>query len=288
VRAAGMTVTLAGVVEYMQPAWLAALARDLPEPVTAKLLGYLEDLTPQQERDLAGARDRLAIIAESDVGRWLDPQTPGEAIDLRTALEQGDLVLFRLDADRLPLAAPMVAGAIMQDLAAICAARQNGRHRPGLLIFDELSAIVVGALAVARLFSRGRGANFSSLVGTQEAADLKSVQVAAAEVSIFEQVAGNIEALVSFRQNLPESAEMVAAIAGTRGAWITTCQTAGGMGALHTGLGSRTRGREYAIHPDEIKSLDGGNAAVIVPRRRLAKIVRVLHPDRGERKEPRC
>lgn len=151
VRAAGMTITLARIVEYMQPARLAALTRDLPEPVAAKLLEYLEDLTPQQERDLAGARDRLAIIAESDAGRWLDPQTPGEAIDLRTALEQGDVILFPLDADRLPLAAPMVAGAIMQDLAAICAARQSGTHRPGLLIFDELSAIVVGALAVARL-----------------------------------------------------------------------------------------------------------------------------------------
>lgn len=283
-----MTVTLARVVEYMQPARLAALAREIPEAVAAKLLEYLEDLTPQQERDLAGARDRIAVIAESDAGRWLDPQTPGEAIDLRNALDRGDVVLFRLDADRMPLAAPMVAGAIMQDLAAICAARQSGTHRPGLLIFDEISAIVVGALAVARLFSRGRGASFSSLVGTQEAADLKSVRVAGAELSIFEQVAGNIEALISFRQNLPESAEMVAAIAGTRGAWITTYQTAGGIGALQTGLRSRTRGREYAIHPDEVKSLDVGEAVVIVPRRRLAKIARTLHPDRVERRDGRC
>ena len=38
------------------------------------------DRTPA--RDLAGVRDRLAILAESDVGPWLDPRTPAPAIDL--------------------------------------------------------------------------------------------------------------------------------------------------------------------------------------------------------------
>jgi hypothetical protein len=58
---------------------------------------------------------------------WLDPKTPGQAIDRRCALEEGDVVLFHLDADRLQFEAPMVAAAVVQDLGAISSARQRGR-----------------------------------------------------------------------------------------------------------------------------------------------------------------
>lgn len=47
---------------------------------------------------------------------------------------------------------------------------------------------------------------------------------------------------------------------------------------MRTGLGSRTRGREYRTHPDEIKSLGVGEAAVIVPRLDIATITRIFHP----------
>ena len=285
-RGAGIRVSLARVVEYTQLGRLSSLARDRPEPAATALLDYLESMSPQQERDLGGAVNRLATLAESDVGRWLDPETPAEPIDLRTALEHGDVVVFRLEADRRPLAAPMLAGAIVQDLVAICASRQTGEHRPGLLIIDEFSAIA--AREVVRLFSRARGANLSILLGTQEAADLSSVSLNGASASggILDQVLGNIEVLIAHRQNVPESAEMIAAIAGTRGAWITTEQT--GFGPFRTGLGSRTRGREYTVHPDEVKGLDVGEAAVIVPRRRMAKIVRVIHPSELRMDGHRC
>jgi conjugal transfer pilus assembly protein TraD len=277
-RGAGMQLSLARVVDYMQASRLASLARDLPAPSTTALLDYLESMSAQQERDLAGAVNRLATLADSDLGRWLEPETSTAAIDLRTALEHGDVVVFRLEADRRPLAAPMLAGAIVQDLVAICAARQSGEHRPGLVIIDEFSG--VAAREVVRLFSRARGANLSIVLGTQEAADLSSVQRngGVPGAGILDQVLGNIEVLVAHRQNVPESAELVAAIAGTRGAWVTTEQTGGGYGGFRTGLGSRTRGREYAVHPDEIKCLDVGEAVVIVPRRRLAKVARIIHP----------
>ncbi len=140
-RGAGVTVSLATVLEVVRPAGLASLARDLPPDKAAALLDYLESLTSQQERDLAGARDRLAILAETDMCSWLDPRTHGEAIDLRGALDRGDVVMFRLDADRRSLATGMLAAAIVQDLVAISAGRQSGDHRPGLIVIDEFSAI---------------------------------------------------------------------------------------------------------------------------------------------------
>lgn len=283
-RGAGVTVSLASVFEVMRPAGLASLARDLPADNAMALLDYLESLTPQQERDLAGARDRLAILAEGDVRAWINPLTHGESIDLRAALDRGDVAMFRLDADRRPLATGMLAAAIVQDLVAISASRQSGDHRPGLVVIDEFSAIA--AKEVVRLFGRARGAKLSLLLGTQELADLAAVLTSAAALAgIRDQVLGNVDAFIAHRQVVPESAELLAAIAGTRGAWVTTHQTGGGFGATRTGLGSRTRGREYAIHPDEIKSDGVGEAAVIVPRLRQATIVRIINPShlRGRR-----
>lgn len=112
-RAAGVTVSLATVLKVMEPARLAALARDVRAHEAVTLLDYLESLIPRQERDIAGVRDRLAILAESDIGPWIDPRIDGESIDLRAALAQGDVVIFRLDADRRPLATGMLAAAIV-------------------------------------------------------------------------------------------------------------------------------------------------------------------------------
>ena len=256
-RGAGMTVSLATVFEVMRPAGLASLACDLPADKAATLLDYLESLMTQQERDLAGARDRLAMLAGTDIRPWIDPRTHGESIDLRTSLARGDVVMFRLDADRRPLTTGMLAAAIVQDLVAISAGRQSGDHRPGLIVIDEFSAIA--AKQVVRLFGRARGAKLSLLLGTQELADLAAVLTSAAMLAgIRDQVLGNLDAFIAHRQVVPESAELLASIAGTRGAWITTQETGDGLCTMRTGLGSRTRGREYVIHPDEIKRLGVG------------------------------
>ena len=87
---------------------------------------------------------------------------------------------------------------------------------------------------------------------------------------------------------MPDSAELIAGIAGTRGAWITTQQTHAPAAGLLTGVGSRSRGREYVVHPDTIKSLDVGEAAIIEPPRRQAAIVRVFHPDELRRHGVEC
>ena len=242
-RLEGVTVTLATVVEHLNSGRLSSLTRKMSPADARPLLAYLETLTPQQERDLAGARDRLAILAESDVGHLLDPAAGEDVIDLRESLDRGDVVLFRLEADRRPLAAAMLGSAIVQDLVAICDERQHGEQRPALIVIDEHSAC--GTPQTPRLFSRGRGAGMSQLVGTQEVADLGSAEtdVSGASGGMLPQIAGNIEVLLCGRQNMPASAELVAAIAGTRGAWITTQQTLAPAAGLLTGL---ARDREDA------------------------------------------
>ncbi len=72
-RAAGLQVSLAGLVDVLDPARLELLARELPEGPAGAVHAYLDALTPRQRGELTGVRDRLAIMAESDVGAWLEP-----------------------------------------------------------------------------------------------------------------------------------------------------------------------------------------------------------------------
>ena len=74
-RATGSQVSLSAIVEHLEPARLELLVRELPESDARATFRYLDSLSPRQQSELAGVRDRLAILAESDLGTWLDPQT---------------------------------------------------------------------------------------------------------------------------------------------------------------------------------------------------------------------
>ncbi len=258
-HAADLLVTPGSLMRALDPAELELTARALPEQQAEPLLAYLDSLSERQRRDLAGVRDRLSILAESDTRKQLEPADPARAIDLRATVADGDVVLFRLDADRRPLLAEMLASAIVSDLVTLVGELQ-ANPLPTVVLVDEFSALA--ARQVARLFARGRSAGISLILATQELADLKT-----AADGLRDQVLGNVQTLIAHRQNVPESAELIAHIAGTHAAWVTTEQTNDGL--IHpsgaTGRGSRRRGYEFNIHPTQIKQLATGQAVVITP-----------------------
>ena len=121
--------------------------------------------------------------------------------------------------------------------------------------------------------SRGSSAGrappgFSLLLATQELADLRS-----GAPELLEQVLGNVETVIAHRQSVPDSAELIARIAGTRATWSSTEQLQRG---LPNGRATRVRSREFAIHPDVIRTLDRGSAAVSVAGR--CAVARIFHP----------
>jgi type IV secretory pathway TraG/TraD family ATPase VirD4 len=266
-RQAGIVVSLANVVRYLDPRELEALVWGLPEQQAEQVQAYLTSLTAAQRNGLSGVRDRLAVMAESDVGRWLDPQTLGvPSFDLLEMIEQRAVVYFSLQSDRRPLLAQMLGAAIVQDLQS-ATARLQGRRIPTVVVIDEFAALA--ARQVAGLFGRARGAGISLMLGTQELADLR---VPGLE-QLHDQVMGNLTSLIAHRQVVPASATLIAEVAGTEGAWSTS---------MHSdGKSTRSRGREFVVHPDEIKGLPRGHAIVIVPTaKRPVRITRIFSLDR--------
>lgn len=271
-RAAGVPVTPASLMGHFDPRQLEVTVRSLPAEEAQQTESYLDGLSERQRRDLAGVRDRLSILAESDIQRWLDPASGAQSLDVHEAVSAGDVVYFRLDSDRRPLLAGMLASAIVSDLITLVA-RQQADPVPTVVLVDEFSA--VAAEHVARLFGRARSAGVSLILGTQELADLKTV----GDGALREQTLGNVATVIAHRQNVPESAELIAAMAGTKPAWITTQQTEEGLlGAGISGRGSRRRGHEYQIHPSRIKQLGTGEAVVITPGSGPPTITRINHP----------
>jgi type IV secretory pathway TraG/TraD family ATPase VirD4 len=267
IAAAGEIATPRRLLELMDVRELELLARGLAdERLAREIYGYLDSLDARAQAGLAGVRDRVAILVESELGRWLEPGS-GPELDLLAAVRERAIVYFRLDADRLPLLAQMLAAAIVQDLLTVAAECQS-EPVPAVVAIDEFSAI--SAAGVARLFGRARAAGLSLVLVTQELADLR-----AADGELLEQVLGNVEALIAHRQNVPASAELVAQIAGTRVVWNRTEQL---ERSLPTGRATRTRGREYLIHPDAIKALPVGCAAVAITSTGRCALARIHHP----------
>jgi conjugal transfer pilus assembly protein TraD len=248
-RKAGLEVSLDALVEHLEPLRLELLARSLSEMEAQGVHDYLDSLTPRQQSDLSGVRDRLAIMAESDIGPWLDGRTACvERLDLLEAVRARAVVYFNLEADRRPLLAQMLGAAVVQDLQAMVAVLQ-GRPVSTLVMIDEFSAIVPER--IVGLFGRASGAGVSLVLGTQELADLR---VPGREM-LQEQVLGNLSVLIAHRQVVPASAELISNMTETRGLWRTSQHSAGGQ--------TRTRGLEHTLRPAEVMSLTQGWAAVI-------------------------
>jgi type IV secretory pathway TraG/TraD family ATPase VirD4 len=147
---------------------------------------------------------------------------------------------------------------------------------PTVVAIDEFSA--VAAEHVARLFGRARSAGISLILSTQELVDLKS----AGDGALRDQTLGNVASVIAHRQNVPESAELIAQMAGTTPRWIATEQTEGRLlGSTHTGRGSRRRGYEFEVHPSQIKRLATGQAVVLTPGAGTPAVARIHSPDRA-------
>jgi type IV secretion system coupling TraD/TrwB family protein len=261
-RGAGMAVSLAALVDLLDPERLEQVASLLSEQQTTATIRYLDGLGARQRTDLGGVRDRLAILAESDVGEWLDPSRPDAvAFDLLSAMRRRAVVYFALRSDSWPLLAQMLGVAIVGDLRCAMAALQRAPV-PSVVAIDEFAA--VAAEQIVHLFSRARSAGINLLLGTQELSDLR----AESRPQLRDQVLGNLASLIAHRQVVCESAELLSRLAGTRGVWRTSQTGSGGW--------ARSRASAPLLAPERIRTLPVGEAAVLDLARGEAVLARVF------------
>ena len=261
----------------MNPERLDALAAKVGGSNAERVSAYVDGLSARASADLGGGRDRLAVLAEAELGPWLDPSLgAGETLDLGESLRGAEVLYFHLDADRYPAASKLLAAALLIDLVGLTSSR-HGSGTGGILVIDEFAA--VAAEQVSRLFARARSAGLSLLLGTQSLADLRGARPDDPSDTLTEQVFSNIEFAVIHRIGDPDSAERLARVAGTAPAWSMT-QRVGANGFPNgAGEGTRTREREFLIGPDQFKRLHTGEAVVINSKaKRQAEIVKIWPP----------
>jgi hypothetical protein len=277
-RAAGeWPPTLSTVVRNMDPERLDALAAKVGGGVADRVSEYVDSLPTRARAELAGGRDRLAVLVESELGQWLDPALGvGPELNLQSALERGDVVYIHLDSDRYPVASRLLAAALVIDLVTLTADLQDGELR-GLIVIDEFAA--VASEHVSRLFGRARSAGLSILLGTQSLADVRGARPDDPTDTLTEQLITNTAFTIVHRESDPSSAERLAQVAGTDPAWSTTRRVRGFAGLPAGRDGTQTRGREFLINPDDFKRLSIGEAVVINPTAKPpAEIVRIWAP----------
>jgi len=267
--------TISGIVANMDPERLDALATQVGGEVAENVASYVDGLSARAKADLGGGRDRLAVLAEGELGPRLDPALgEGELLSFERSLREGEVVYFHLDADRYPAASKLLAAALVSDLVTLTASLQEGELR-GLLVIDEFAALA--AAQVSRLFARARSAGLSLLLGTQSLADLRGADPDDPSDAFTEQVFTNVTYTVVHREADPDSAERLARMAGTRPSWSVTRRVGRLPAALGgIGEGTRTREREFEVLPDQIKRLPTGQAVVINPTaKRPAEVVKI-------------
>jgi hypothetical protein len=272
--------TLSQIVRHMDPDRLDALACESGGELAAKVSDYVDGLSARARADLGGGRDRLAVLAEGELGPRLDPALGlGPQIDLAASLREGAVVYFHLDADRYPAASKLLGAALVIDLVTLAAEMQSADHG-GIVAIDEFAALA--AEQVSRLFGRARSAGLSILLGTQSLADLRAARPEEGGDTLTEQVLTNVEYLVVHREADPDSAERLARVAGTQPSWSVTEKVGGRRDGWFQGReGTRTREREFIVLPDQFKRLRTGEAVLIRPNAKTpGEVVRVL-PVRG-------
>lgn len=258
-------VTLAAVTNLLEPDNLRRLLPHVPRELAQRVGIYLHNLNRDQRSAIMGLQSRLAILSESRTGEFLQPGPRDLTVDLFRALGGGrDVVLFSLNSSRHPKLAAQIAALVIQDLIAVSGYRLERRSRPlGLVAIDEFSAIDADNLL--GLLARAREAGISVLLSTQELADLERLSD-----GFKDQVLGNTAILIAHRQNVPDSAELIARMIGTHPVWKPTHQIDSHtvFGSYKTGRGTIREVEEFRIHPNKIKELPTGKAVLItkIPR----------------------
>jgi conjugal transfer pilus assembly protein TraD len=252
-------------------------------------LHWAQTLGDTEKSGLRGMGLRLRTMVNSDGGQWLLPSTDGREINLYRAITEGWLVVFTLPQGMYPELIPNVTRYALQTINSVCTRIEGeGRKANAVVFVDELSAFDGDQLAST--YERARSAGVRVIVATQSVSNFDS----AGGTKLLDAALDNSELLIVHRQTVPDAAELLASVGGTEEAWEHThqVQDGRGIGAMGLELGLDESGQRarrltdrFRVHPNTIKQLRQGQAAVI--SKRPHHQVRVVNVRAGLTARPR-
>ena len=196
---------------------------------------------------------RFSLIAESELGYIFNEA----GIDIHTALEEKAIILFILNPLIYPELSPLIGRLILID-SKKAVSKLFGTTDRTFFIMDEINSYASPVLI--DLVNKSRSANVTCVLATQSLSDLDYM----AGEAFKEQVIENCNNFLVMRQNSAVNAECWANILGTSSTLEMTYQLQQkGLNTSETGFGSAKRVREYLYHPDEIKTLQTGQAVFL-------------------------
>lgn len=194
---------------------------------------------------------RFSTIAESQAGKILSDK----GINIAQALQENAIILFVLNPMVFPVLSPAFGRLMLIDSKIAIGELFQSKMPRTFFILDEISSYATTALT--DLVNKSRSANVTCILATQSLSDLDF----AVNDAYKEQIIENCNNYIVLRQNSGTNAEQWANTLGTRQTMEVTHQLhQQGFDVSQTGFGSARSTREFLYHPDDIKTLQTGQA----------------------------
>jgi len=248
-EAANIDVDIVSLSKNLDYENLIMLAREIDSDDLLEELAKKEDAVKQISSLIA----EIDNLAGSAAGELLDCSSGRPIIKMRDVIDNGGVAMFSINSLQFPQFSSTLGKLVINDIKALCGDQLKQKsNKPFYVILDEFSAFAGDQ--TEKLINMGRGAGAMTILGTQTLADLDDVSP-----SFAGKIIGSVNTFIVHSLNNSDDAERTASIFGTRRTSELTHQV-GEAGA--TGAGSLRSTRKYFVHPDDIKSLDVGEAYV--------------------------
>lgn len=265
-EAAGVDITLDAIYDALGRGGLARLGRSKGAAAYRDRLEDMEASGGVGAAGYVGLQKRLGALMEGTFG---DLFRKRPALDWREEMREPRVTYLSLSSTAAGEDVELFGRVITQDLKQVCDQRMRAIERgddpiPVLIIYDEFAALRE-ARQVVDLLLQARQARAPIVVATQYLPEEVAIRKPVLSAGVL--IVHRLEA---------EDAELVASQFGTHTTTALTAQVDYDQGTSEKG--SVRWVEEYNVHPNELKSLKVGMAAVYArrsDRRQLVKVQRM-------------
>jgi hypothetical protein len=264
--AAGIDITLDSIYQALARGGLSRLARSNGAEAYRDRLEDMEASGGVAAAGYVGLQKRLGALMEGAFG---DLFRKRPALDWRREMSEPRVTYVSLSSTAASEDVELFGRVITQDLKQVCGERMRAIERgedpiPVLIIYDEFAALRE-AQQIVDLLLQARQARAPLVVATQYLPEEVAIRKPVLSAGVL--IVHRIEA---------EDAELVASQFGTHTSTAVTAQVNYDEGTSE--MGSVRWTEEYNIHPNDLKSLPVGMAAVYDRRMQRQAVVRIYRP----------